>query len=282
MRIVIASGKGGTGKTTVATNLAYVASRKQNDIQLLDCDVEEPNCHIFVKPVFEQEESVETAVPDIIEQKCTGCGICLSICKFNSLALIGRNVLTFPELCHGCGGCWLVCPERAIIKGSRIIGSLKRGTAEGFSFAQGELRIGDTMSPLLIHQVKAACSDSGTVIIDAPPGTSCPVVETIKDSDFVCLVTEPTPFGLNDLELAVELVKTLKIPMGVIINRSDAGDDRVNNYCFENKIPVLAEIPHKRSLAEAYSCGHIASQKDPDMEKRFNNLWKTIKKRSKQ
>jgi MinD superfamily P-loop ATPase len=280
MILAIASGKGGTGKTTVATNLAYAAWRAGKTVHLLDCDVEEPNCHIFLKPEIEHSETVSLPVPAVDEDKCTGCGECARICQYSAIISLGQKALTFPELCHGCGGCKLVCPEAAISWMEREIGVLESGTGEGFAFRQGRLRIGEAMCVPLIRRLKASITNSKFNVVDAPPGTSCPMIMAVKDSDFVCLVTEPTPFGLNDLELAVETVRALKIPMGVIINRADIGDDRVLKYCQTEKIPVLAEIPDNRRVAEAYSEGELVSRVVPGLSDVFENLLSSIEKQA--
>jgi len=273
VRIVIASGKGGTGKTTVATNLAAVAAGDGEQVHLLDCDVEEPNCHLFVRPDITRGETVTVPVPVVDENLCEGHGKCAEICEFNALACIDGRVLVFSELCHSCGGCWSVCPEKAIGQGAREIGVLEEGTAMGFQYTQGRLRIGEALVVPLINKVKSTQNGSGLAIIDSPPGTSCPVIATIRDSDFVMLVTEPTPFGLNDLTLAVETVRKLDYPFGVVINRAGAGDDRVNRYCREEDIPVLLEIPDDRRVAEAYSEGIMAINAVPEMYELFQRLY---------
>ncbi len=272
MKVAIASGKGGTGKTTVSTNLAFVAAQSERKVHLLDCDVEEPNCHIFVKPQIETTEKVFIPVPEVDLDKCTGCGECAEICQFNAIVNIKGSVLTFPEMCHGCGGCWLVCPEKAISVGSREVGVLEHGTAFNFQFTQGRLRIGETMSPPLIRKVKASQNNADLTIIDSPPGTSCPVIAAIRGCDFVILVTEPTPFGLNDLILAVEMVRVLDIPFFVLINRADIGDDRVREYCQRKAIPILLEIADDRSVAEAYSRGEMAASAIPQFRDTFDQI----------
>lgn len=276
LKIAVASGKGGTGKTTVAVNLAAVASQAGARVHLLDCDVEEPNCHIFVKPRIESAETVTVPVPEVDDSKCTHCGKCSAICQFHAIACLKDSVLVFPELCHGCAGCWLVCPEGAICEASREVGVLEQGSGDGFRFTQGRLRVGEAMSPPLIRKVKAAIRDSEFAIVDCPPGTSCPVVAAVKGSDFVLLVTEPTPFGLNDLGLAVETVRQLGIPMGVVINRADIGDDRVHVYCRREGIAVLAEIPDDRRIAEAYSRGGAVLDVAPEHRERFRRLHASI------
>ena len=260
MKIAIASGKGGTGKTTVATNLAYMASRNGQSVAYLDCDVEEPNGHIFLKPQFDSTTPVGMLIPKVDESKCNHCGKCGEICQYSAIVCVGEKVLVYPELCHACGGCALVCPVDAISEVTREMGKLETGQGGSIQFVQGLLNIGEAMSPPLIRQVKAAAPEVDLVIIDAPPGTSCPVIESVKDSDFVLLVTEPTPFGLNDLKLAVEMVRALKLPFGVVINRADLGDLETRSYCDTNHIGILAEIPDDRQIAEAYSRGEMACE----------------------
>ena len=272
MIIAIASGKGGTGKTTLATNLAMSLARQNQAVQLLDCDVEEPNCHLFLRPEIETTETVGLPVPQVDEQKCTGCGQCARICQFSAIACVKKKVLVFPELCHGCGGCVRVCPEGAIAEKDREIGVVETGRADGIEFIHGRLRVGEAMSPPLIRAVKAKISGQGTSIIDAPPGTSCPVIEAVKDSHVCLLVTEPTPFGLNDLELAIGMVRTLGIPHGVIINRADIGDRRVVEYCRSEGIAILMEIADDRRIAQGYSRGELIVDVVPEYEQPFRRL----------
>lgn len=261
MKIAVASGKGGTGKTTVATNLAYSLYQKGQDVQLLDCDVEEPNCHIFVRPDITASHAATVPAPRVDADKCTLCGTCGKVCQYSAIVCMKKKVLVFPELCHGCGGCMLFCPEKAISETPREVGVVEAGRAKGFHFVQGRLRIGEVMAPPLISAVKETAGDHAVTIIDAPPGTSCPVITAVRDADFVLLVTEPTPFGLNDLKLAVDMVKALKIPYAVAINRCDAGDKSVNEYCLQEGIAVILEIPDDRGIAEAYSRGEMAVDK---------------------
>jgi len=281
MKIAIASGKGGTGKTTLATNLAMVASRQGSNEGLLDCDVEEPNCHIFLQPQIRLRCPVTVPVPKVDSEQCTKCGQCVEVCQYNALVCLPTGVLVFSELCHGCGGCQLLCPVEAITEEKREIGVVEVGCANGFSFAQGRLRIGEAMSPPLIKALKAGATQADLVIIDAPPGTSCPVIESIRDCDFVILVTEPTPFGLNDLKLAVEMVRALELPFGVVINRVDVGDDKVQLYCSENSIAILEQIPDDRRIAEAYSRGQMICESLPEYESLFEELLNKASKKVK-
>jgi len=272
MIISIASGKGGTGKTTVATNLALSIGK----CQLLDCDVEEPNAHIFLKLQMMESRSVGLPVPQVDLEKCTYCGKCAEVCQFSAIAVIKKNVLTFPELCHGCGACSLLCPADAIKEVDRKIGTLEIGQSDGIRFIHGILEISEAMSPPLIRAVKEAAHNNGTTIVDVPPGTSCPVIEAVRGSDFCLLVTEPTPFGLNDLILAVEMLRILKIPFGVAINRSDVGDDKVDDYCHREDIPILMKIPMDRDLAVAYSNGIPLVVAKPEWKAKFMELFDAI------
>jgi len=278
MIISVASGKGGTGKTTVATNMAVSLGA---GVQLLDCDVEEPNAHLFVSPVIEQSETVFTAVPEIDKDKCTLCRKCSDICRFNVIAIAGKTILTFPELCHSCGGCIAVCPEGAITEVGRELGLLEQGVFDAGDFVHGRMRIGEAMSPPLIKKVRERIKPGKINIIDAPPGTSCPVITAMKDTDFVLMVTEPTPFGLHDLKLAVEAVKLLGIPHGLVINRSDMGNDDVWQYARTENLPILMEIPFDRAIAEAYSRGHLMVELMPEWKGKFQELFSRIEKLSK-
>jgi MinD superfamily P-loop ATPase len=276
LKIAIASGKGGTGKTTIATNLALILADNAKSVQLLDCDVEEPNCHIFVKPVIEETWPATVLIPKVDQKKCDGCRICADVCEFKAIAVIKGKVLIFPELCHSCGACKLLCPQGAISEVPREIGVIEKGKAGAISFFQGLLNIGELASPPVIREVKKAAGESGVVIVDSPPGTSCPVIEAVKDADFILLVTEPTPFGLNDLELAVGMVRELRIPFAVAINRSDIGDDEVKKYCQREGIDIFLEIPNDRKIAEAYSRGEMVVRALPEYKKVFQMCWDTI------
>jgi len=276
LKIAIASGKGGTGKTTIATNLALALANTGRTIQILDCDVEEPNCHIFLKPEIESSSPVTVPIPKVIEEKCTGCGICAEVCEYNAIAVIKGKVLIFPELCHSCGACKLFCPEDAFIEVPRELGIVEEGKTNGISFVHGLLNIGELMSPAVIRGVKEAAGKPEVLILDSHPGTSCPVIEAVKDAEFILLVTEPTPFGLNDLELAVGMVRELKIPFAVAINRSDVGNEDVKEYCSREGIEIILEIPDDRRIAEAYSRGEMVIQALPEYQKTFEACWEKI------
>jgi MinD superfamily P-loop ATPase len=273
MIISVASGKGGTGKTTIATSLATVLGSRA---QLLDCDVEEPNCHILMKPVLQTCESITVPVPIVDMDKCTLCGKCCEVCRFSAIVVIGDQVLTFPEMCHGCGGCSLLCPENAISEGHRELGVIETGPAGSVEFVHGRLRVGEAMSPPLIRAVKEKINPDKISILDAPPGASCPVINTVKGSDFIILVTEPTPFGLHDLRIAVDAVSELGIPLGVVLNRSDIGDREIQSYCARTNIPVLAEIPHSRKIAEGYARGDLLVVSDLSYVRLFLELFSKI------
>jgi MinD superfamily P-loop ATPase len=276
MRIAVASGKGGTGKTTIATNLALILSKEQKRVRYLDCDVEEPNGHIFLRPQIQRTQKVSVPIPHVETARCIGCGQCGLICQFSAIVCIQKKVLTFPELCHGCGGCLLICPEKAISEVPREVGQVEEGSRDGVEFVRGLLRIGEAMAPPLIREVKRRALAKGVTIIDAPPGTSCSVIEAIKGTDFVLLVTEPTPFGLNDLKIAVEVVRALGIPYAVLLNRCDLGNDALRGYCREEKIDILCEIREDQRIALAYSRGEMAVKAVPDYEHIFRRLFEAI------
>jgi len=251
MNIAVASGKGGTGKTTIAVNMAL----SLGDVQLLDCDVEEPNANIFLNAKMEKSEDVTVMIPEIDKERCDYCGRCSDFCMYNALAVVPSKVLVFPELCHSCGGCQLVCPRDAVSYQERVIGRIEHGHAKGLDFYHGILDVGEAMALPVIKALKKKVDNNKRVILDAPPGTSCPVIETIRGSDYCILVTEPTPFGLHDLKLAVEVVKHLYLPFGVIINCDGIGDKKVELYCRNEKIPVLMKIPYSKEIAQLYSKG---------------------------
>ena len=283
MRITVASGKGGTGKTTVATSLALSLSQAQVNGKaplFLDCDVEAPNAHLFLRPTIEKAQDVSVLIPDVDTAKCTFCGRCAEVCQWHAIAVVGQRVLVFPQLCHGCGSCTLVCPEDAISEIPNPIGVLEFGFADkDMTFARGVLNVGEPMAVPIIRQLKkqllgpsASQEEPRWVIIDASPGTTCPVVESMRGADFVLLVTEPTPFGLHDLRLAVQVAQELGIPCGVVINREGIGDVGVEAYCQENGIPVLMHIPLDHHIAEGIARGTPLVQIYPEYVERFQKL----------
>ena len=280
MIISIASGKGGTGKTTVAVNLALSIDKAR----YLDCDVEEPNGHLFLKPKINSEYKAVMSIPKIDLDKCNFCGKCQEVCSFNAIAVLPDDndkkgsVLHFPHLCHGCGACSYLCPNKAISEIDKTIGIIESGGSGTVDFIHGRLNIGEIMSPPVIRQVKEHIQGETPVIIDAPPGTSCPVIAAVKGSDYCVLVTEPTPFGLNDLKLTVEVIRKLNIPFGIVINRSDIGDNKTEEYCQDEGIRILLKIPFSREIATSYSYGEPIVKKDSEYKKIFQTLYNNIKK----
>ena len=272
MRIAIAGGKGGTGKTTFATNLALALSAEGRAAAYLDCDVEEPNGHIFLKPEIRRRTAVGIPVPEVDLSRCTYCDACSVACRFSAIVTIGQKVLTFPKLCHGCGGCMHACREQAIREIMRPIGVVEEGITGDLAFVHGRLDIGEPMSPPLIRAVLDAAPAGRIVVVDAPPGTSCPAIAAIKTSDVVLLVTEPTPFGVSDLELAVGVVRVLGVPLAVAVNRADVGDRQVFNFCKQQEIPIVFELNDDRRIAESYSRGQLAIRAMPELAPRFQEL----------
>jgi MinD superfamily P-loop ATPase len=269
MIIAVASGKGGTGKTTVAVNMAMCLPAP---VLLLDCDVEEPNCDIFLEPVIQRTDCVSLAYPIVDENRCNGCGECSSFCQFNAIASLKTKPLVFPTLCHGCGGCVHVCPVDAIAEGKREIGVIEVGKCRHMDFVQGRLEVGQALATPLIRSVKRHVSCEGVTIVDCPPGTSCTVMAAVQRSDYVILVAESTPFGLHDLKLAVKAMRQLGLNFGVVVNRALQSDMRVSKYCESEQIPVLLEIPDDRQVAEAYSRGLLIIEAIPRLRPSFENL----------
>ncbi len=278
MTLAIASGKGGTGKTTLAVNLARIMG---GEVRLLDCDVEEPNAHLFLQPAPLRQETVSIPVPAIDPARCDGCGECSRFCRFHAIVALTAKPMVFAEMCHGCGGCMRVCPRQAIREVEKPIGTIDLGRSGGITLVQGRLHVGVALVPPLIRAVKRQRRAGEAAIIDAPPGTSCPMVVAVRDADFVLLVTEPTPFGLNDLRLAVETVRELRLPFGVVVNRMGSGDERVHAYCDAGKIPVLLEIPDDRRIAEAYSRGEVIVEALPEYNRHFRELAREVTTRMK-
>jgi len=279
MNIAVASGKGGTGKTTVAVNLAVFLARSGENVVYADCDVEEPNGHIFLKPRIDDERKALLSYPVVDTERCIACGKCQAICEFNAIVLIGESPLVFPDLCHACGGCVHVCPVNAVSEEQRDIGIVETGASDALIFIQGRLNIGQVLSPPLIKEVKRSIPGAECTIIDCPPGTSCPVITALSGADFVLLVTEPTPFGLHDLKLAVEAVQSLGIPHGVFINRFDLGDAETVSFCRTKGVPVIGKIPDDTRIARTYSEGGLVIDALPEYNEVFSSLFAGIRER---
>ena len=277
MMIAIASGKGGTGKTTFSTNLAYWLSEKSIPVTFLDCDVEEPNAHLFLKPEWRKTVEVSIPVPSINKKKCTNCGVCASSCEFKAIVNLGVDTMVFSELCHGCGLCSYICPEKAITEVLKQVGVVKEGKSGSIDFVHGQLKVGEPLATPLIKEVRQYSHSTGITIIDAPPGTSCGAIASVYKTDFVLLVTEPTPFGLNDLKLAVEMVRALNLPCAVAVNRSDTGDRRVLKYCQYEGIDIFIELHHSKAIALVYSKGELILKHLPEYAPLFECLFNKIR-----
>lgn len=279
MKIAIASGKGGTGKTTIATAFAQALSRAKYSVSLLDCDVEGPNAHIFIQPDLDQFEDVNMLIPSVDPETCTGCGQCAEVCQFHAIVVIGGQTLVFPEMCHGCGSCTLICPEEAITEIPKRLGILEGGLSqEGIRFGHGILNIGEPMAVPVISKLKKwqELMDEEVVLIDSPPGASCPVVESLRGADYIILVTEPTPFGLHDLRQAYKVTQVLGIPAGVIINRDGIGNTGVEQYCEEEGLQIFMQIPLEREIGQGIAQGKSLLEIKPEYENRFLQLYLQI------
>ena len=282
MKIAIASGKGGTGKTTLSTNLAAYLS-EETEVVLVDLDVEEPNSGLFIQGELLHEEDKFKMIPDWVEDQCTLCGICQEVCNSHAVIQLGDTIMVFPELCHSCYACSELCPVGALPMQPKKMGVLKHFRTGRLTFVESRLDVGEEQAVPLISQTKKYVEDTISlkgsssdnkinIIFDAPPGTSCPVIEATKDADYVILVTEPTPFGVHDLKLAVETMKELKKKFGVVINRYGIGNDEVLGYCSEENIHVLAKIPNDRKVAELYSHGKLVFRSIPEFEFQLKNI----------
>jgi MinD superfamily P-loop ATPase len=277
LKISIASGKGGTGKTLVATSIAVsLASLDGTQVTIADCDVEEPNSYLFFPDrILLEKKECHVPVPVIDEEKCTHCGKCSEVCAYHALAVLPQTVLLFPELCHGCGACTIICPEKAVSDGSRSVGEIFRARSNGLDIIWGELALGEARTTPLIKAVKNEARGK-MVIVDCPPGTSCSLVESVRDTDFCLLVTEPTPFGLYDLDIAIKVLEKMNIPRGVLVNKSGMGDQKVYEYLEKKNIPLLMEIPLDRKIAELYSHGEIFAEKMPEWKAKFVGMVRKI------
>jgi MinD superfamily P-loop ATPase len=280
IRLALASGKGGTGKTTLSTSLAATAAMRGMDAAYVDCDVEEPNGHLFLHPDLEEPMPVQVPVPEVDAEACTLCGRCGEVCQFGAIAALPNAVATFPELCHGCGGCSMACPADAIPEVGRPVGRVEAGTAAvpggALRFVHGVLNVGEAMAPPVIDAVLESAPQVALTVVDSPPGTACPMIAALRGSDYVVLVTEPTPFGLSDLRLAAETVEGMGIPYGVAVNRSDIGDDSVVRWCAESGVELLAQIPSSRRLAEAYALGELLSAASEEVRRWSGELLDSV------
>lgn len=272
MKIAIASGKGGTGKTTVATNLAFVAQRQGRSVAYVDCDVEEPNGHLFLRPAIGGRQLITRPVAEVDKSRCNACGRCELVCQFSAIVRVGKNVLTYPQLCHGCGVCMRACPRQAIGERAEPLGWVEVDATSPLRFAQGTLDLGQPQATGLIRAVKSAAPDAELMLFDAPPGTSCSLVQTVRGMDRVLLVAEPTPFGAHDFALVLQTVRKLALPVAAVINRCDWGNGALRQLCREQAVPILAELPEDSAIGRVQSEGALASEKLPQYEALFARL----------
>jgi MinD superfamily P-loop ATPase len=281
MNIAIASGKGGTGKTTISMSLASYYADKNISVAILDCDVEEPNVNLFLQAQVTEEVRTTVLIPQVDNSLCTGCGKCGEICEYSAIVLIKGKPLVLKEMCHSCGGCFLVCPEKAITEVKRETGIVELGEISGIEYAGGRLNISEAISPPLIKDVKEYYPEAEIRLLDSPPGTSCPVIESVRGCDFLLLVSEPTPFGLNDLKLAAEMARAMKLPFGIVENRASAGNTSLKNFCKNESIPLIASIPNTREIAVRYSRGdsvsYIKEKYSSELEKIAVHIDNTVK-----
>src|ERR1035437_3715072 len=276
MKLALVSGKGGTGKTTIATNLTVTLARRGQTVAYVDCDVKAPNGHLFLRPDIARENPVGRLVPRVDQERCLHCGDCARICRFNAILCLPERMLVYDELCHRCGGCALVCPAQAITEASHPMGVVKTGAAGKVQFVSGTLNVGEAASPPVIRAAKQAAPPVDWTILDAPPGTACPLIETVRGCDYVVLVTEPTPFGLHDLWLALEVAKGLKLRCGVVVNRAQPRMTETRELCESARVPILAEIPDALDIARAYSQGQLAVEVVPGVQRTFDQLLRRL------
>jgi len=273
--LALASGKGGTGKTTLAVALALCAKEK---VCFLDCDVEAPNAHFFLPVTEVAEEEVSVLVPEVDDGLCDHCGICAKFCRFGALAVMPKKTLIFEELCHGCGGCVKVCPRKALREKAHVVGKISSGRSGRIEFHQGRLRVGVPMAPPIIRALRKKASPDHTVVIDGPPGAACSLMVATQGADFVLLVAEPTPFGVHDLEIAAAAIRSRGLLCGVAINRSGSRDELLENFCRKENLPVLIRIRESARIAEAGARGHTLLDARPELRPEFEALWKSLQK----
>ncbi|MFC1800090.1 P-loop NTPase [Candidatus Eisenbacteria bacterium] len=280
--IAVASGKGGTGKTTVAAALALSLREVVSSLRFMDCDVEEPNAAVLLRPDIEGETPVVLKTPRVEPARCTGCERCREICEFNAIAVVNQQAMIFDNLCHSCGGCVLACPEDAISEMDRTIGKIEFGHRDNIEFMSGVLNVGEAMATPVIRALKARGQDArgdnnALTLIDAPPGTACPVIATVKDCDYCILVTEPTPFGVYDLDLMYQVVSELGIRAGIVVNKDDGEGLELEAYASDNDIPILMRIPLERDIAVQYSKGVPLVEVDDRWGSEFRGLYEKVR-----